>query len=129
MAESLCQLKKKGGGKLKDTVLWTNSTPTSSFNSQTSVLSDSIANYTYIKIVHRKSTTDGNTTSVYIDPSDFSTNVNARNAIGWLVGSYAYQRTFSYNTDLKINFNVCYQSGTTTAANQNAIPVSIIGLK
>ena len=48
MAETLCQLEKKGGGKLRETVLWTNPSPTTAFPITRQALSNSTDSFSYI---------------------------------------------------------------------------------
>ena len=58
MAEKLCTLRGAGGGGAKqtETVLWTNSSPTSNFADQNVTLSDSMSNYDYLKFTYKKAT-------------------------------------------------------------------------
>lgn len=58
-----------GGGGQTETTLWTNSAPTSNFNTQDVPLSDDYTNYKSIRIYYRYSTTDSTETYIEYDKS------------------------------------------------------------
>lgn len=65
MAETLCGLRKNGGGRLKETVLWTNSSPTSNLDAGDLGLSAPMTDFDFIRVYYRVSTSVS--TSNYID--------------------------------------------------------------
>lgn len=141
MAEKLCKLRTKGGGggaKQTETVLWTNSAPTSNFAAQTVTLSDSIGNYKYVKIVYSiTNTTSGQTDieDVIYPVDDFRrrTNVSGNWSIveDFSSGGYQWTRTSGYVSDTSISMGNCYRWNTSssgTMQNQAIIPLEILGL-
>ena len=131
MAEKLCSLK-KSGGKMSETVLWTNSAPTSNFEAQNVTLSKSINDYKYIKIVWRFSTTNTATTSLLIPVSDIgSLGPYANDSLlmfGSVPGSY-YARAVYKVSNTSMNIGGAYALNTAGLSNNLAIPYQIIGLK
>ena len=138
MAKQLCELKKKGGGgEFKETVLWTNSSPTSNFNAQVITLTGgNISNYDYIQIKWRFSTTtstEGN--GVIVKKDDFVNMLYNAQSPRFAIGVYftssdkSYFRGVYYSSDTKIGFNNTYGLGDSSANNLNIIPLQIIGLK
>ena len=139
MAEKLCSLRKKGG-KMSETVLWTNPSPTSTFASQTVNLSQSIQNFKYIKFKYANNCYDTTVqSSVIISIEDWINNqstsgchigLGSRGDIGSSV--FYYLRFAYYASNTSITFDVGLQSriGTTSSTeNAAAIPLQIIGLK
>lgn len=132
MSEKLCVLKKIGGGTLKETVLWTNSSPTSSMTQQYLSLSDSIANYDYIKVVIAVSTSDlTSTVTTIMDASEIiSKGADYRNCFyGNPIGVNTIRLALGNSDSTKFGFSDCYQFATATTYNNTAIPLSISGLK
>lgn len=141
MSEKLCTLRTKGGGggKYTETSLWTNSAPTSTFAGQSVTLSDSISNYKYvgIKFAYATNYSTGDCIStIILSVEDFkkggyNTGVRRNNFSMSLsnVANTAYSRMVLYNDDNSVRFGTCYQVGTNTNANGNAIPLEILGLK
>lgn len=137
MAEKLCELKKKGGGgggKQTETVLWTNSAPTSSFASQSVTLSDNINNYDYLKFTIAFSTSVADSSSTIISVSDFkkmTSSASTGHPVGFVGGRYTniYSRAVYYTDDTTVNFGSNYQQGASTVANTNIIPIQIVGIK
>ena len=139
MSEKLCTLRTKGGGNLKETVLWTNSAPTSSFSAQNVPLSDSIDNYDYIKVAYRRtgvSPNDGIVNAI-MSVEDFKDD-NTTVAIKICLGYYhtgngnTYTRLIGYRNSTSISIADClyYKTGTNTSTNNGGnIPYQIIGLK
>lgn len=118
------------------TTLWTNSSPTSSFATQTITLSDEISDYDFIKIVWAISTSETSQyQGVYFIPADtFANYLQAKNrSVGNLgmsnTSDYAYTRNVFYASDTSIKFGNCYRVGTTTQANTICIPISVIGCR
>lgn len=126
MSEKLVQLKKKGGGELKETVLWTNGSPTSTQSSQTVNLSDSISNYEYIKIYWRHSTTDSTVGSSQMPVSEFSTSkIRLAGAIGSSGNSIA--RVVIYSTATSVSFGTAYVIGG-SSSNSSVIITQVVGI-
>lgn len=129
------------GGTLSETVLWTNSSPTSNFAAQDITVS-SMSSFSYIKVNWGTSTT--NYTSdpdigILIVPLDNfiatkDTSASVRGASYRLGGESTatgvggWYRRFKYNSNTVIHFNYCYDmAGNTT--NDHLIPLNIYGLK
>ena len=137
MAETLCQLKKKGGGgEFKETVLWTNSSPTSQFNGQTVTLSTSISSFDFLKFKWRLSTTTATEgTGLFVNKDDFVNMLSNTTSPKFGIGAYltstdkSYLRGIYYSSDTKVGFNSCYGLGDSSVNNLNIIPLQIIGLK
>lgn len=140
MSEKLCTLRTQGGGggaKQTETVLWTNSAPTSTFNAQTVTLSDSVRNYDYLKFVYNLNNENQTTCSTIMSVSDF---VNTKYQAGYFVGEfgcmattsgtlYPWSRPAHYDTDTTIAIKNCITAGTSVTINTRLIPTAIIGIK
>lgn len=140
MSEKLCTLRTQGGGggaKQVETVLWTNSAPTSTFNAQTVTLSDSVRNYDYLKFVYNLNNENQTTCSTIMSVSDF---VNTKYQAGYFVGEfgcmattsgtlYPWSRPAHYDTDTTIAIKNCITVGTSVTINTRLIPTAIIGIK
>lgn len=140
MAEKLIGLKKKGGGKLKETILWTNPNPNSNFSGTAITLLDSIANYTFIVFEYKASTTTSTIFKAYVTPDDLrksyyynSTDATKRPLIGLGAISYyvAQGRMVTYQSDTNITIQGAYRFDSSAAGNDNsmAIPLYIKGLR
>lgn len=110
-------------------LLWTNSSPTSEFASQTITLNDAIENYKYYEVIFRRtnsSTTIRNINSGRI-PSGFGVDL-------LLPYYYNYIRTISSTSGTSMVIQNCnqyatYGSSTTTTSNGFIIPYQVIGYK
>ena len=114
-----------------ETVLWTNNSPTSTFAGQTITLSDSLDNYTYVKIKYRISTSVSTESSAIVPVSEFVRMTQTSNTFKIGTGSFessTYVRTAYYGSATTIVFNNGYQLGSTSQANGKLIPVSVIGI-
>jgi hypothetical protein len=140
MAEKLCGLRKKGGGNLKETVLWTNNAPTSNFTAQNIALSDNLTNYKYLKCVYSISAATDVRGSIIVDGSEFKAMGMGADKIAYTLMANAspiylvLRRQMYYASDTQIAFTegslLNYGNNTiTTAQNQVNIPLQIIGLK
>lgn len=136
MAEKLCTLRTKGGGGAKqtETVLWTNSAPTSSFAKQDVTLSDDINSYDYLKFTYRVTTSAADFLNYIISVSDFKKSVESTSSHHCVLGlstddSVAHTRRVYYKTDTTVNFNNAYQLNAAASNNATVIPTSIIGIK
>ena len=117
--------------QMTETTLWTNSSPTSSFASQTVTLSQDMDNFSYLKITVRASTTSDKRIGVIISVSDFKNTVTSGQGAslgicGGNSGTHA-RRAVAYTSDTQVWFSNAASSG--TSYNNTAIPVSISGLK
>lgn len=139
MAEKLCQLKKKGGGgEQKETVLWTNPSPSASFTAGYITLSDSCFNYDAIKIEYKVQTTSEKAISVispkevFVSPDGVVYRVSMTTNI--INGSSVYVRTaYRYPLTDTTGKSVYIESGlliNSSGTNDSyCIPVNIYGLK
>lgn len=118
-----------------ETVLWTNSAPTSSFASQTVTLSDSMDNYKYLAFKYRVNTSvEGDTTNIY-SVEDIhkmlgsgTNNVNVGSLDIYVSGGNTYSRQIGYSSDTAILFKDSYRLNAQASANTTCIPTEIIGL-
>ena len=127
-----------GGGAMSETTLWTNPNTSATFGATDVTLSESIQNYTHIKIY----VAFGNATSGQLDivwsvlmpVSDFL-GVTTSSASGRQLftlteitasSAFRYRNTY-YKGDTTVGFSQCYESG--TVKNQQLIPLSIVGCK
>ena len=136
MSEKLCTLRTKGGGGAKqtETVLWTNSSPTTSFNAQTVTLSDDIDNYDEIKINYKQSSTNSLSASVSIPVSDLKNMTIQASGIFFAIASMnsssiGYFRRVGYASDTQIEFTTAYRVNNSGTDATMAIPTSIVGCK
>ena len=137
MAEKLCTLRKCGGGKMKETVLWTNPSPTSDFAGVVVDLSDNISHYKYIGIVGAYSKNSNSNTLECIYPADQLP--NATSGAAYPVMSIAgyrsntfYFRLINYSSDTKIAISSGRSFTSSTAPSTNngvMIPLTIKGYK
>lgn len=138
MAQTLCQLKKKGGGKMAETILWTNSAPTSNMGATTITLSQGLSNFKYLKIEFNYGTASS---SILYDsglfPTDAFKNVTEAAAKQALLlarndGSMAgriYARSIKYISDTSIRVSIPYILNESSSLQNNVlIPTKIIGV-
>ena len=137
MAEKLCKLKKKGGGELKETTLWTNSSPSSAFSAQTVSLSQTVNNFKFIKIIFYNSTSQDESTETIISTSKLkalSNNTNSANfyrgaSPAYFSSNVAQIREFYYSNTTTIGFTSTFRvNNATSGSNSNCIPYKIIGI-
>lgn len=132
MAEKLCELKKKGGGELKETTLWTNSSPTNSFSAQDVTLSQSIDNYKYISVHYKRINSGDIYSAVIYEKEEFKQLTGTDplmfyGVLGYNSGGADCYRKFTYLTDTKIHFYNATRGG---GANSGLlIPTKVCGLK
>lgn len=114
-----------------ETILWTNSAPTSAFAAQNVTLSDDINNYKYIKISFRVSTSNSETSSVIMSVEDLK-NTDVFDSTGLTYGSMSgngYKvRDYYYVNNTSISFTSGYQINYVNTDNNSCIPVEITGL-
>ena len=134
MAEKLASLRKKGG-KMSETVLWTNPSPSSGFAAQTLSLSQDIDNFKYLKFVYGYSTTyNTEHLSFSISVDDFKKCVaNNNRSYGLCLTSRNSGNNFTrisfWVSDTSLSISNCYQFAGTASNNNLVIPVQIIGMK
>lgn len=133
MAEKLAELRKKGGGKAKETVLWTNSTPTSNFDAQSINLNVDWTTYDWIRVYFRVSTSVS--TSNYVDfpvslVESASTASNTIQAtICARVGSTQYARSMRYQSNTTLYFPRANAINQQSESQAGIIPTQISGIK
>lgn len=136
MSEKLCALRKIGGGTLKETVLWTNPSPTSAFTGQTVTLSRSYTDFDSIKIIYNMSETLQTQGEIILskdmlDKITSSTAPSFRAAILMINASYSI-RVRSINTtndSTQINFSNSAPFNGAGIDNSYCVPISIIGMR
>ena len=125
-----------GGGTIRSTSLWTNSSPTSSFAQQTISLGDNLSNYQYVRVRYRCSTTNSTTwESAMVKVSDYSQSGGTSYPLSrplWLGtmpnSSYNYCRAVNYDSDTTIYFSRCVRFASTTESNTYCIPLEVEGI-
>ena len=133
-------IKCSGGGKLKETVLWTNPDATVGFSGQTITLdyggvTHDIDNYDYISINWDVNKTTGNNIRIYFTPKDLKTSTESTTGNSNIVfcarystnTAYARQLFYKSNTTLKITTS--YNLGKEGTTTNYAIPTKISGWK
>ena len=136
MSEKLCTLRTKGGGggKYTETSLWTNSAPTSNFAAQDITLSDSMANYKYLKFRFKVSTSNTTESSCEILVSDLNKSLGGANTPWMLIGttdsapSNVYTRKIQKKSDSVINIDAGLARNVVSTNNAYVIPLEILGL-
>lgn len=123
MSEQLASLHKKGGGDLKETVLWTNPSPTSSFIAQTITLSDDMNNYQFLKVVSTISKSSDTERIYYTKPDFYDVLIRG------VVSGASWVRILSKASDTTISITAANRLNNTGTSTDNAIPTQIIGLK
>lgn len=122
-----------------ETVLWTNSSPTSNF-AQTDVdLTDDISNYAYLKLKFKPKTSATTSCIVIVDSEEFLnlSNIGIGSIRGTIVtyetvsGSTKanYIRNFYNMSNTQIRIEACYRVKADGTKNNYNIPLEIVGLK
>ena len=122
---------------MKETVLWTNATPTSDFSVSVVNLSDNISNYKFISVKVRTNININDKLDYFFDTTQIvnatSTSTYPKPYLGYYVNSTYYYRIMFYQVnDTSVSISNCYYNKTnTTPATSNAavVPVSISGWK
>ena len=125
------------GGAMSETTLWTNPNTSVSFASTDVTLSESIQNYTHIKVY----VAFGNAAagqldivwSILMPVSDFLNVITSGGGPLFTLterssGGALRHRNVSYKGDTTVGFSQCYENSS-TAKNQQLIPLSIVGCK
>lgn len=128
--------KKAGGSNPTETVLWTNSDPSTAFSGQTANLSQSLANFDAVKIVsipyagQTSSTMESIYEMEYFNKTGNHTGYYNDCALcGGYSSSHQYTRIIKKNSDTAIYFTLAYRFGWTSSDNSYIIPTQIIGIK
>ena len=141
MAEKLASLKKKGGGELKETVLWTNPSPNNAngFAAQAVALSDDITKYKLIKFTfnyNMNSSADSDKNMAFLSPEvipNFSSIYRIATCICTSVNNREFFRSIYAGSDNShISFapcNMIQSNSSVSVNNMMCIPYQIIGLK
>ena len=134
MSEKLCALRKiGGGGTLKETVLWTNPSPTSDFAYQTLTLNQSIDDFKKIAVYYRLSTANNSRESfvTYTTEEFKKFNIDSTNAVGAIGvrSTTSWIRALFYTDSTHVAIGSCYTLSTTSMDNHYTIPTKIVGLK
>ena len=120
---------KTGLGCITKKLLWTNSSPSSSYASATVPID--LSGYDQIEIIHRYGVSTARNASVTVDVGDSGLMLHAGNFNA--ASGYIMYRTFSSNTS-GVTFNASYRrtlNSTSAASSSNdyCIPVKIYGIK
>ena len=119
------------GGTLRETVLWTNASPTSQMAETSITLSEDITNFDYIKIYWRLSTTNDLECSILVEPTKIShnnVNVNAISITSRSTGSSYGRVIYVGNTNDIIFVTTAAVRGGSSLNNGMAIITKISGL-
>ena len=133
MSEKLAQLEKKGGN-LTETVLWSNSSPSSSFIGQTVTLSDDLLSYDYVKVKFRKIKSESDEKSVMMSVTEYLSMSNAANSFCgmglciYISNTYYTRRTLSPDST-HVLFNNANRIDASGTIHDYLIPTAIIGMK
>lgn len=116
-----------------ETVLWENSSPSSAQSAVTLNLSDSIANYDYIKFVVRRYISDEDTTETLYTPANLrkSTGSGAWYAclMSYVSSSGTFCRRIKYTNDTTLETLLCGAVGVATTSTNTSIVIKVIGIK
>lgn len=135
MAEKLCQLRKKGGGELSETALWTNSSPSATYPSQTITLSQSYTTFDKLRIYYRIATNAEDIYSIDVEKTVWDNVVTGNNkprvVIGCINndGTKNYSRILRHTTTTDVIISSANELGTTSNNNNFLLPQRICGLK
>jgi hypothetical protein len=133
MVEKICNLKKRGGGALSETVLWTNPSPTANLASGTVTLSQDMNNFKRLRFYWK--TAKSRTSEAYfdIDVDIVKTMIIAdetfRIYVGTRESSGGWVRNFSYLSGTTISMGSGYAAGSASTNNGYCIITKICGLK
>lgn len=127
------------GHKMNETILWSNSNPTTNFSAQSITLSDDIDNYDFIGVRYYYNITynTGDCVSEFLarvsDVKKWTYNTNTRHNAGSFAiqdnGNTVYERTIMYESDTQLRFGSAIQVPGSTQSNGTCLPINIIGYK
>ena len=120
-------------GSLTATSLWRNSNSGASVSGQQITLSQSMANFSYLRVAYNVKTSSSENIWCLIHRGDFQSctgDDKGRWAIGAFISSALYTRTMRYDSDTQINISTAYKNATNAHGTSNAylIPVEISGV-
>ena len=121
----------KNRGGMSETVLWTNSAPTSNFDTQDVTLSDDYTNYDYVKFYVRTSTTNA-TLGEVIYPSNILTQSTSNQGIQCFIGarpSSNYVRLLRHVANNKIHIHIAEPPASSGSSTSATIPTKITGIR
>lgn len=124
-----------GGGKLEETVLWTNPSPTAAFATQTITLSDDMTKYDFLKIEWNAATDQTSSADNMIIPivDYINTNNSATYMPNYTLTSKYNGSTFGrityYVSDNQIYIENAYRIKNDSTQNKATIPLKIYGMK
>lgn len=118
---------------LSATTLWTGAGG-SAYSGGYAVLSQSMANFSYLRVKFKRGTTGSQYFYVLVEVQDFISNTGPGSSKFQVGASYSsssntHIRLFSYSTTTQISFTACMNLETGSVLNTLLIPVSIEGLK
>lgn len=118
-----------GGGGMTETTLWTNFSPSSSFEAQTRILNQDYTNFPYIRFYYRGSTSNTEERSVMIAKDDFTGKTLVFGGNFDFTNSKA-RSCYNSGSD-KIYFSSSYElkSSSQSASGSYIIPTKITGVK
>ena len=121
-------------GALSATSLWTNSSPTSNFSGQSVSLSSSIANYKYIGIKYRASTSLTTEMEFLVTPATLQKSLSTANNNTLTFGArnssnQRYDRGVTYTSNTSLTFTEASRVNTSGTNNGFCIPTKITGYK
>lgn len=116
---------------MSETVLWTNPSPANAMGTTTVTLSQSMADFKYIKFVYRISTSDSSTASLIMSVEDYQNSSTTTYRLTMLSYYSAKQwvRTANRVSDTSIQFEIAYRINGQENTNVVSIPQQVIGLK
>ena len=129
----MCPQKNWGGTELKETVLWTNPSPTRDFAYQSLTLNQSIDDFKKIAVYYRLSTANNSRESfvTYTTEEFKKFDINSTNAVGAIGvrATTSWLRALFYTDSTHATIGSCYALATTSMDNHYTIPTKIVGLK
>ena len=132
MAESLASLRKKGGGGMQETVLWTNPNPTTAMSATNITLSDDPTNYDFIGVQIRKANTSAGAlyAMFYMSSDDFVNVANETNGFGMAFFNGGYARKFRWNPSSNVvAVSSTWRAGDSGTSNGTTIPQKVSGFR
>ena len=132
MSEVLAQLEKKGGGDLKETILWTNPSPTSSFGGVDVSLSETIENFKYVKLYFRISTSNSTQSATIYEKDIFKAFTSAGNGASGAISARQSNTNYFRRVAYKSPTEITYLNTVTASGGYDGnylIPLKFCGLK
>lgn len=118
--------------ELSETILWTNSSPASSFSGQSVTLSESVDNFKYIAFYVRTSETNDTESYVMCDTDELKTyiesGVHPTLDLASRVNNQLFTRMAFYVDTTHIKYADAYELTGAPTRNSYVIPTKIVGL-